>query len=168
MAPKKHTLPWTRSCFVCGQDNPNGLRLNSRREDGLVVIDYTTRDVDRGWRHIIHGGIAITLLDEVMTWAAIIQARCACVSAEISTRLKKPITVGQTLRIEGETAGGKARLILTEGRILDESGVVLATATGKYLPMPAENLALCEKDFVITDDCIQPSEIFNGAPPAAE
>ena len=160
MAQGKTTLPWTRSCFVCGQDNPNGLHLTSRFENGIVVIDYTPRDTDRGWRHIVHGGIAITLLDEVMTWAAIIEAHAACVSAEISTRLRKPIPVGQTLRIEGKTAGGKARLMLTEGRILDDAGGVLATATGKYLPMPAGELALCEKDFVISSDSIPPSEIF--------
>ena len=160
MTQRGKTLPWTRSCFVCGEDNPNGLRLRSRLEDGIVAIDYTTREADRGWRHLVHGGIVITLLDEVMTWAAIIEARSACVSAEISTRLRKPVTVGQKLRIEGKTAGGRARLILTEARVLDDSGTVLSTATGKYLPMPAENLALCEKDFVLGGDSIPPSEIF--------
>jgi len=27
-------LPWTRSCFVCGEQNPIGLNLRFRIEDG--------------------------------------------------------------------------------------------------------------------------------------
>ena len=94
-------LPWTRSCFVCGQDNPHGLHLRSRIENGRVMLDYTPREADLGYKHIVHGGIAITLLDEVMTWASIVAARRICVAAELATRLKKPIHVGQTLRVEG-------------------------------------------------------------------
>ena len=160
MPPDRTLLPWTKSCFVCGEENPNGLQLKSWREGELVVTEYTTRDVDRGWKHIVHGGIAMTLLDEVMTWAAILEAGAACVAAELTTRLRQPITVGERLRIEGQTAGGKARLILTEGRILNADGAVVATATGKYLPMPSEHISLCEKDFVTSPDALPPTEIF--------
>jgi len=160
MTRKSGILPWTRSCFVCGQDNAQGLRLRSRVENGLVVIDYTTRDTDRGWRLIIHGGIAMTLLDEVMTWAAILKARRACVAAEISTRLKKPIVVGQRLRIEGEVTDTKSRLMLTEGRILGQDGNALMIANGKYLPMPEDQAELCEKDFVVSEESIPLAEIL--------
>ena len=108
-------LPWTRSCFVCGQDNPHGLHLRSRIENGRVMLDYTPREADLGYKHIVHGGIAITLLDEVMTWASIVAARRICVAAELATRLKKPIRVGQTLRVEGWVIRQTSRLILTEG-----------------------------------------------------
>ncbi len=46
------------------------------------------------------GMITMTLLDEVMTWAAILHARQPCVAAEVSTRLRKPIAVGEPLRVE--------------------------------------------------------------------
>jgi hypothetical protein len=34
------TLPWTKSCFVCGEANRRGLRLRSRVENGVVVLTY--------------------------------------------------------------------------------------------------------------------------------
>jgi uncharacterized protein (TIGR00369 family) len=141
-------LPWTRSCFVCGQDNPHGLHLRSRLEDGRVVLEYTTREADLGWRSIVHGGIVATLLDEVMTWAAIVAARRACVAAEMTTRLKLPIEAGQPLRVEGSVTEGRSRLFLTEGVVLDEAGRIAATAAGKYVPMRPEEAALCSADFV--------------------
>jgi uncharacterized protein (TIGR00369 family) len=153
-------LPWTRSCFVCGQDNPHGLRLRARAEGGRVVIEHTARDADRGWRHIVHGGITMTLLDEAMTWAAILRARRACVAAEMTTRLRRPIEVGQRLRVEAEVVEAGPRLLLTSGKITDPAGVVLAAATGKYVPMPEGQVQLCDKDFVSAPDTLRPEELF--------
>ena len=141
-------LPWTRSCFVCGAENPHGLRLRSRLAEGRVVLDYIPRPEDAGYRRIVHGGLAITLLDEVMTWSAIVAMKKVCVAVEIASRLKAPVVVGRPIRAEGWATRPGARLCLTEGRVLDEAGQVLLTASGKYLPMPSEQLHLTEKDFV--------------------
>ena len=156
------TLPWTQSCFVCGQDNPRGLRLRSRVADGRVWIDYTTREADRGYRHIVHGGILMTLLDEVMTWAAILSVRRVCVAAEVLTRLKQPVKVGDRLRVEGWVARPGARVILTEGRVTNEEGKVMLTATGKYMPMPAGQIELASKDFVESPEAIPAAIIIGG------
>jgi uncharacterized protein (TIGR00369 family) len=147
-------LPWTRSCFVCGEANPRGLQAKSRIEDGKVVLDYTTRDTDLGWKHLVHGGLTITLMDEVMTWAAILDRRGACVAAKIVSRLRRPVPAGVCLRAEGRVTGRKSKLVLTEARILDPDGAVVATATGKYLPMPADKATLCEEDFVCGEGAV--------------
>lgn len=148
------TLPWTRSCFVCGQDNPHGLKLRSRVEGDRVVLTHVARESDLGYRHLVHGGISMTLLDEVMTWAAILTFRQACVAAELTVRLKQPVAVGQSLRVEGWIAGGKSRIVLSEGRLLDDRQTVLATATGKYVPMPGAGLNLCARDFVESPEAL--------------
>lgn len=157
--PLNGTLPWTKSCFVCGERNPHGLRLKSRVEDGRVVLDYTAREADLGYRHIVHGGILATLLDEVMTWASILSIRKVCVAAELTTRLKQPVKVGQRLRVEAWVARKGSRLILVEGRVTGGGGAVVATAEGKYMPMPEDQIELTEKDFVISPDAIHPSRI---------
>jgi uncharacterized protein (TIGR00369 family) len=148
-------LPWTKGCFVCGEANPHGLHLRSRVEGGRVVIRYTPREADLGWRHIVHGGLSMTLMDEAMTWAAILSLRRACVAAEITVRLKQPVQTGQSIRVEGWTVDRRPRLALTEGRIVDEAGIVLASGSGKYVPMPANDLPMCADDFVKHPDALQ-------------
>lgn len=148
------TLPWTRSCFVCGEGNPHGLHLRSRVEGDRIVLRHTTRASDLGYRHLVHGGISMTLLDEVMTWAAILTLRRACVAAELTVRLKQPVLVDRTIRVEGWVREARSRLVLAEGQVLDEQGGVLAQASGKYVPMPAAGLPLCEKDFVNSPDAL--------------
>jgi acyl-coenzyme A thioesterase PaaI-like protein len=160
MAVESGTLPWTKSCFVCGEDNRHGLGLKSRLEDGCVVINYTPRDCDRGWKHIVHGGITITLMDEVMTWAAMLEVKSACVSIEITSRIRQPIVVGEPIRIEGMVASCKSRMIITEAKVLSADGVLLATATGKYIKMPPDKVSLCKDDFVWDSDSILPADVL--------
>jgi len=153
----KGILPWTRSCFVCGEDNPSGLHLRSEIVDDRIRITYTTRDRDVGYRHIVHGGIMATLMDEVMTWAAIMKIRTACVAAEINIRMKKPVEVGQEIIVEGWVEKERPRILYTQSLITDTSGKVLLKGAGKYMPMPSEGKALCEKDFVVHPDSIHPA-----------
>lgn len=153
-------LPRTRTCFVCGEANPGGLQLTSRVDNGVVVLEYTPSDRDLGYRHLVHGGIGMTLLDEVMTWAAILALRSICVAAEMTTRLRAPMVVGQRLRVEGMFSGGRSRLVSTSGVILDPAGTTLATATGKYMPMPDEEQARCAEDFVMGEGSLTLEDVF--------
>lgn len=156
-------LPWTRSCFVCGENNPHGLQLRSWLDnDGRVVLEHLARAADLGYRNIVHGGISATLIDEVMTWAAIVALRRPCVAAEMSFRLKHPITVGTKLLVTGWITENRRRILLTEGDIRDETGRVLVSATGKYVAMSSDGAQLCEKDFVDSPDVIPPQMLFNG------
>ncbi|MEI7879795.1 MAG: PaaI family thioesterase [bacterium] len=149
------TLPWTKTCFVCGEDNPHGLRGRSCVEEDRIVLTHVPREADLGYRHLMHGGISMTLLDEVMTWAAILTFKRASVAAELTVRLQKPIVVGQKIRVEGWISRAKSRLVETEGRIVDARQTVLATAGGKYIPMPGEDMHLCLRDFVESPGVIQ-------------
>ena len=164
-APPSGALPWTHHCLVCGQDNPRGFRLRSRVDGGVVVIDYTTRPEDTGYRDLVHGGVGMTLLDEVMTWAAILAAGSACVAAEMSTRLLRPVTVGLALRVEGRVTRNARRLVLTAGRLLGPDGTALMEATGKYVPVPANQTALRAEDFVFSPATLSPAAVL-GPPPA--
>jgi acyl-coenzyme A thioesterase PaaI-like protein len=155
------TLPWTRSCFVCGIDNPHGLHLRSHFDGQVVTLRYRPRPADLGYRHIIHGGITGTLLDEVMTWSAILAAHRMCVAAEFTTRLKKPISLGMDLLFRAHVSRANSKLILTTGEVLTLSGELLGGADGKYLPMPPGQFALCQDDFIDDPTAIPLSSILS-------
>lgn len=166
MTAHRHTslpngpLPWTRACFVCGEENPRGFHLKSRLENGRVITNYTTRMTDVGYRHIVHGGICMTLLDEVMTWAAIIATGKVCVAAEMTTRLKHPVSADTARQIEGWVTKDARRILLTEGQIIGPDGEVVISASGKYVPVTDGQATLCADDFVIHPDTIPPGLIL--------
>jgi uncharacterized protein (TIGR00369 family) len=159
MKTQSGLLPWTKSCFVCGENNPYGLRLHARFESGRVILEYKIREADAGYRRILHGGIAVTLLDEVMTWASIVRSRKVFVAAGISVRFLGPIFVGDQIRVEGWVAKANARLCLTEGTVKNLNEKVLATAAGKFMPMSPDQVKRVEEDFVISPEAIDPRDI---------
>ncbi len=158
--PTSGWLPWTRSCFVCGENNPHGLHLRSRIEGDRIVLEHTAREADLGYRSIVHGGIAMTLLDEVMTWAAIARLRRACVAAEMTARFHHPIAPRLRLRVEGWVTSARGRLVLTEGALCDPEGTILVSASAKYLPMPSGMVAVSSKDFVAHPDAMPLDVLF--------
>jgi acyl-coenzyme A thioesterase PaaI-like protein len=142
-------LPRTRTCYVCGVENTGGFRLAMRVEaDGTVAGDYTPPPEDNGYRGIVHGGIAMTLMDEVMTWAAILGTNRLCVAAEMTTRFRRPMPVGAAYRFAGRITRATPRLVLAEASVTGPDGEAVATAEGKYMPMREGSAADAAVDFV--------------------
>ena len=127
----KEILKYSR-CFVCGDQNEHGLQAKFYLEGDQAVARLTTRPEFEGYRGIYHGGIISSMLDEVMI-KAILARDIFAVTAELTVRFQKPVGIGIELTFSGEITEHKGRIFLTSGKVCDNSGVVYATAAGKYL-----------------------------------
>ena len=76
-----------------------------------------------------------TVLDEAMVWAAIWNCRRACVAGELTVRFRRPGRVGETLTCTATVTAARSRMIEVAGTITNRTGDVVATATGKYVPL---------------------------------
>lgn len=142
-------LPRTRSCFVCGVANPLGLNLGFSRDGFIVTARYRPRPEHAGFRDAVHGGLVATVLDEAMVWAIGVRAGCFAYSAELSVRYRRPVPPGAELVVRGEMTGRpRTRLLLARAELRDAAGTLLAEATGKYMPLPAEVGQALWADFV--------------------
>jgi acyl-coenzyme A thioesterase PaaI-like protein len=133
-------LPHTAGCLVCGRQNPKGLHLHLHVDEasGLVETRFTPSAEHIGFEGIIHGGILATVLDEAMVWAATWRGRRFCVCGEMTIRFRKAAEVNQPLVIKAMVESSRPRLLQTSGQVLDSSGEVMATASGKYVPVPPD------------------------------
>lgn len=141
-------LPWSRSCFVCGTDNPIGLRGRSFLVDGKVELAFTPRAEHAGWTDVVHGGLITTVLDEVMTWAAIVRRERACFAAEFTVRLRAPLPPGTSCVARAWVDAERRRVVDTIGEMVGRDGIVYATATGRYVAIPPEKMAHMEQEWV--------------------
>ena len=119
-------------CFVCGDENPHGLRIPFFYEDGQAVAEYTADTKFQGYRGIFHGGLVATLLDEIMAKAVLAQKRY-CMTVEMNIRFKKAIPVGTALRLTARVTADRGRLLETAGELTGPDGTIHASATGKYM-----------------------------------
>ena len=129
-------LPHTAGCFVCGRDNPLGLRLSSfvDTETGNVHTTFSPQPHHIGFENITHGGILATLLDELMVWSAIWASRKACVAGELSLRFLQRAAPGDVLKATASITRNRSRLIETAGEIR-VNNTVICTAAAKYVPL---------------------------------
>src|SRR5208337_3709417 len=120
-------------CFVCGKDNPCGLKLSFTLIDGKITSEFTPSALHQGYKDITHGGIITALLDEAMIQAALSEG-VSPVTAEINVRFKKPLIAGERSHIEAEIVKKGARLIEARARLTSPAtGDVIAEGHAKLL-----------------------------------
>lgn len=104
-------------CFICGKDNPIGLRAKfvvdpeKRRAETTVQIP----EHFQGWQGITHGGIISALLDEICAQACM-GSGMQVVTSELKLRYRAPVPTGSTIRVVGEVTGERRRLVDAKGR----------------------------------------------------
>jgi len=117
--------PNSRSCFVCGLDNHDGLQLTFyQQEGGQVVAETIVPTRFQGYPGVVHGGIVAAMLDEVAMRSAMVDDHLRfMVTAKMTLRYRKAIPVEQPLRLVGriERAGGSATTATAELRLADGS-----------------------------------------------
>ena len=142
-------LPHTKSCFVCGEANPAGLRLIMETDGQKVQARFVPRSEHVGFKQTVHGGIIATLLDELMVWACAVGTKQFAYCAELNVRYVRTVGPGQTTLATAElVADRRGKIFEAQAQLCDLEGVVLATATGKYLPIKPALVAGMVDDFI--------------------
>ncbi|MBE0426316.1 MAG: PaaI family thioesterase [Nitrospirae bacterium] len=128
----KKSLEDDHHCFVCGEKNPQGLRVRFSLQDDKVKAEFIPQKVHQGYKDIIHGGIISTLLDEAMVKTALMQGMPA-VTAKITIRFKNPLMSGEKSIVEAEIIKINKRMIETSAIIKKTDGTVVAESYAKLL-----------------------------------
>ena len=121
-----------KRCFVCGHDNPDGMKLQFHYlENGKKVqTTFVPPQKFQGWKDMVHGGIIVTLLDEVMAKAAQ-KSGYSVLTGDIHARFKNPAKVLEPLHLEAEIEEVKRKIVYARAAAYKEDGTVVAEAKSK-------------------------------------
>jgi uncharacterized protein (TIGR00369 family) len=119
-----------KMCFVCGDANKEGLRLDFQHPGpGLLKSEVVFDKKYQGYQNIVHGGMMAVVLDEMMVNLAWIEGKPS-VTGELTVRLKKPAKVGETIFLEGRIIKENARVLYAKATAKDGGGELIAEAKG--------------------------------------
>jgi len=128
-------------CFACSPVNPIGLHLSFTMDKDVCYTFFTAGDNHQGWDGFVHGGLLVTLLDEVMAqW--LWQKRIYAMTAEMKVRFSLPVTVGQEVLVKAQCEKAHGKLYQLTARIVLPDGRRAVKAEGKYLTLqeaPSKN-----------------------------
>ena len=129
---------WAHNCFVCGPENPIGLKLSFRIEAGVCRADFTPGPNHEGYPGVVHGGMLFSALDDVMAnWLYLQGARAYTAKCDI--RFKKSVSVGERLHLEGRHLETRGRVVRMEGKALrPDDGELVARSLGTFMIINAD------------------------------
>ena len=119
-------------CFACGSENPIGLKLDFKLVDGRTEATFVPAREHQGFVGIIHGGLIGLALDEAMAKLLHLQG-IEALTCEITVRLRRAVSVGETLKLTACLVRERKRLLELEAEAAGPAGETVAAAKAKFL-----------------------------------
>jgi acyl-coenzyme A thioesterase PaaI-like protein len=132
--------PSSRNCFVCGRENPLGLRTRwtSDRQSGEARCTVSVPGPFNGYPGVVHGGIVTSLLDEAMGRSLLVEGTFEdlLVTARLEVAFRRttptdtPLTVvGRIVRRSGSRAQCTAEILLPDGSVTATAEALMTRPT---------------------------------------
>ncbi|MHB0867978.1 MAG: PaaI family thioesterase [Chloroflexota bacterium] len=137
--------PGSRHCYVCGKDNPVGLKVQFYQHGSQVFTRFTPGPEHQGYPDRMHGGIASTLLDETIGRAGFIYGYWTF-TAKFEVKYRKPIPLGEEITVVGEVVRDRGRIVEARGKLLLADGSVAVEGSGLYVKLKPEELQGFEEE----------------------
>jgi len=132
--------PNSNDCFVCGLQNPHGLKAVFY-DDGVdsVRCDFTIPDAYQGYPGIAHGGIVAALLDEVVGRIAMIgDHHHFMMTVKLEIKYRQPVPVETPLVLLGKRVKLRGRLAVATGEVRLPNDTVAAEAELTLADLPEQ------------------------------
>jgi len=137
-------------CFGCSPVNPSGLQMNFFAGRDTVISNVTIPEHLCGWSNIAHGGVLTTILDEIMSWAALHFIKRITMTKSMNIEFIKPVYIHNPLKAEGKVLEitGKHDALM-EGILYNDKGVACAKSTANFAifsPKVAKRFGIADDD----------------------
>jgi acyl-coenzyme A thioesterase PaaI-like protein len=131
-------------CFVCGIQNPFGLKLKFYQTGpGEVTVFHTIPETYQGYPGIVHGGIVASMLDEAAGRALMaVDADITrfMFTARLDIHYRQPVPIGRELKLVGVAGKRKTRSATATASLYGPEGDLLAEANVILVDAPQEKL----------------------------
>ena len=136
------------NCFGCSPVNSSGLQMKFFTNQDMVISNITIPDHLCGWSNIAHGGVLTTVLDEIMSWAALHFLKRITMTKSMNIEFIKPVYIRCPLKAEGKVLKQTDRhSAVMEGVLYNDKGVVCAKSTADFAvfsPKVAKRLGIAD------------------------
>jgi acyl-coenzyme A thioesterase PaaI-like protein len=123
-------------CVICGADNPNGLQLEFCAGIDGAEARWIPSEGWESFHGTVHGGVVTAVLDEAMS-QAVIARDWQALTVDLRVRFHDRVRPGERLRVHGWIVERRKRRIVTQAKLVSESGVERAHGWGVFL-MPSK------------------------------
>ncbi len=124
-----------KKCFFCGSGNEYGLHLKFYHDDERceTSAEYVPADHLAGQGDILHGGIQMGLLDEIMGWASFVHTCEMAVTSKMEVQFLRPVYIsGEPVRLVCRVIERIGRKVHLQAELVNAENIVCTKAAGMY------------------------------------
>ncbi len=137
--------PNSRSCFLCGRENPISLKVSwyNDPENRQVRATVTVPDDFNSYPGIVHGGVVAALLDETAGRAVMLDGDWSnlMVTLKLEVTYRRTTPTGTPLEVVGWVVRGGHRRAQVAGEVRLPDGTVTARCEALIVRPPEDVLA---------------------------
>jgi uncharacterized protein (TIGR00369 family) len=136
----KEQQPNSKHCFVCGVENPLGLKITFYKTGpGEVTAETIISENYQGYPGVVHGGIVAAILDEVAGRALMGEDPPRFMyTAHLDVQYRDKVPTEKPIQIVGKAIKIKKRTAQAVSNIFDQNGKLLAEAKALMVDIPKE------------------------------
>ena len=142
--------PSSRTCFVCGRENPLGLaaRWVSDRESGEVRATLEIPEHFNGFPGTVHGGVLSALLDEAAVRTALLDGGFddLLVTAKLEVTFRRPTPTCTPIVVAARIVRRVGSRVQAEAEVRLPDGAVAARAEALLMRPPRDVAAAWEAE----------------------
>jgi acyl-coenzyme A thioesterase PaaI-like protein len=113
-------------CFGCAPDHEHGFRLRFTTEGDEIVTRFTPDARYQGPPGIMHGGLVMTLADELSAWTVVARLGKFGFTAQMQGKLHKPARIGSEIEGRARISRDTPRIVGVSSRLLQAGVEVFA------------------------------------------
>jgi uncharacterized protein (TIGR00369 family) len=137
----RYTKMQKNYCFVCGMNNPDGMRLEFILDEArqTFVCQFRLSKRYTGPPGHTHGGIIACILDDAMGKVNKLH-HVVALTREMTIEYLKPVPLDEPLRVEGREFSVQGRQHINTAEIRNDKNEVLARSRGIFIAIDPEKM----------------------------
>jgi uncharacterized protein (TIGR00369 family) len=137
----RYTKMQKNYCFVCGMNNPDGMRLKFILDEArqTFVCQFRLSKRYTGPPGHTHGGVIACILDDAMGKVNKLH-HVVALTREMTIEYLKPVPLHKPLRVEGRELSVQGRQHINTAEILNDKNEVLARSRGIFIAIDPEKM----------------------------
>ena len=133
-------LPGSKTCYVCGVENPISLKLEFFvNDEGEVISEFVISEDYAGYPGMVHGGNIAAILDEISGRALTTDdPNRFMVTSQLKVKYIHPVPTNTKLIAVGNAIKKRGRTAVGHSEIKDLNGLVLAKCEAFFVDLTDE------------------------------
>jgi uncharacterized protein (TIGR00369 family) len=138
--PLTNTFSFASQCFVCDQDNADGMRQRfyHDEESGRIVAEFTPSPGHSGAPNYTHGGASMAVLDDAMAWAIIALRERFGITRRCEMDFIRPVTIGARHAVEAWVESFEERSLVARAEMRNADGKLCVASKATYIVLTME------------------------------